>query len=264
MTTDSYYQQDVIFDALAERFERKIYGSDKGELRLTLLWDDLCATVPALQGNAALTVLDAGAGLGQIGQRIAALGHRVTLAEPSQAMLERAQALMAAAVAKGAPVDFLLADIRQLPALLGDKQFDLVVCHAVLEWLAQPQHTLTELLRCLRPGAYLSLAFYNRESIVWKNLLKGNLRKLRRGKLAGDRGSLTPINPQSPPEVISWLQDAGLEIVAVTGIRCLHDYLYPGVSLPAAELLAIERELSRREPYKWLGRYIHVMARQPA
>jgi hypothetical protein len=28
--------------------------------------------------------------------------------------------------------------------------------------------------------------------------------------------------------------------------------------------LSLERELGRQEPYKWLGRYIHVMACRPA
>ncbi len=251
---------DVIFDALAERFERKIYGSEKGDLRLHLLWDDLQGNIPAL---ASLRALDAGGGLGQISQRLAALGCEVTLAEPAAAMLARARELFIENHIDTSRTAFLQASIQQLPAVLPKQPFDLVVCHAVLEWLAEPLTTLAPLLDWMTPGGYLSLAFYNRESIIWKNLLKGNIHKVRSGKLAGDPGSLTPINPQSAPAVIDWLREQGLEIVSTTGIRCLNDYLYPGVNIAADELLQLERELSRQEPYKWLGRYIHVIARQP-
>lgn len=258
---------DVIFDTLAERFERKIYGSEKGDLRLHLLWDDLLHTVPELQGNASLTVLDAGGGLGQLSQRLAAHGHHVTLAEPAAPMLERARTLFHENPPCQNGVDascvrFLQSSIQDLPSHLQGQQFDLVVCHAVLEWLADPLPTLEKLMYFLKSDGWLSLAFYNKESIIWKNLLKGNLKKIRAGKLSGDPGSLTPINPQSAPEVLSWLQQQGFNIASVTGIRCLNDYLYPGVSVPPEELLAVERELGRQEPYKWLGRYIHVIARK--
>lgn len=251
---------DVIFDTLAERFERKIYGSEKGDLRLHLLWDDMLQTIPALQEKTTLSVLDAGGGLGQISQRLAALGHQVILGEPAAPMLQRARDLFCENGIDTSRVQFLQAPIQALPEHLHNRQFDLVVCHAVLEWLADPLPTLARLLPFIRPGGWLSLAFYNRESIIWKNLLKGNIRKVREGKLSGDPGSLTPLNPQSAPEVLAWLQQQSLDIVSVTGIRCLNDYLYPGVSIDPSELQALERELSRQEPYKWLGRYIHVIS----
>lgn len=255
---------DIHFDQLAERFERKIYGSEKGDLRLQLLWDDMLAAIPAIQAGTPLQVLDAGAGLGQVSQRLAALGHAVILTEPAAPMLDRAKALFAESGTDTSQVQFFQASIQQLPAVLSAQDFDLVVCHAVLEWLAEPLATLTQLLCWLKPGGCLSLAFYNRESIVWKNLLKGNIDRARASALAGEAGSLTPQNPQSAPEVLAWCGQQSLEVLQVTGIRCLHDYLYPGVKIEPEILLSLERELSRQEPYKWLGRYIHVIARKPS
>jgi S-adenosylmethionine-dependent methyltransferase len=251
---------DIHFDHLAERFERKIYGSEKGDLRLQLLWDDMLAAIPALQAGQPLQVLDVGGGLGQISQRVAALGHHVVLSEPAAPMLERAAALFIEKGIDTANVQFLQASIQQLVDVLPEQQFDLVVCHAVLEWLAEPLDTLGQLLRWIKPDGCLSLAFYNRESIVWKNLLKGNINRARAEDLAGEAGSLTPQNPQSAPEVLAWLQQNQLDLAQVTGIRCLHDYLYPGVKIEPDTLLLLERELGRQEPYKWLGRYIHVVA----
>ncbi len=253
---------DIHFDHLAERFERKIYGSEKGDLRLQLLWDDMLAAIPALQAKERpLRVLDVGGGLGQISQRLAALGHHVVLSEPALPMLERAQNLFVENNIDTANVQFLQASIQQLPEVLPEQQFDVVVCHAVLEWLAEPLETLGQLLRWIKPEGCLSLAFYNRESIVWKNLLKGNINKARAEDLAGEAGSLTPQSPQSAPAVLAWLQQNRLDVVQVTGIRCLHDYLYPGVKIEPDTLLSLERELGQQEPYKWLGRYIHVIAR---
>ena len=252
---------DIHFDHLAERFERKIYGSKKGDLRLQLLWDDMLAAIPALQAkDRPLRVLDVGGGLGQISQRLAALGHHVVLSEPAAPMLERAAALFIENGIDTANVQFLQASIQQLPDLLPEQPFDLVVCHAVLEWLAEPLDTLGQLLHWIKPDGCLSLAFYNRESIVWKNLLKGNINRARAEDLAGEQGSLTPQKPQSAPEVLAWLQENKLDVTQVTGIRCLHDYLHPGVKIEPDTLLSLERELGRQEPYKWLGRYIHVIA----
>ena len=59
-------QQDRNFDDLAERFQRKIYGGLKGEIRLAVLWRDLESEVPALKEGRPLRILDVGAGLGQL------------------------------------------------------------------------------------------------------------------------------------------------------------------------------------------------------
>lgn len=253
---------DIHFQQLAERFERKIYGSEKGELRLALLWDDLQTSAPELFGTDVLNVLDAGGGLGQMSERLAKQGHRVVLAEPALAMLERARQLLDQAQVPMTQLQLLQTSIQQLPDHFAAGTFDVIVCHAVLEWLAEPLPTLQQLLGLLRPGGLLSLAFYNVDSIVFKNLLKGNINKIRANKLAGDPGSLTPQSPLLPPQVLLWLEQQGLVIDSVTGIRCLNDYFYPQVRLPPDEVYALERDYSRREPYKWLGRYIHVIARR--
>ena len=253
---------DVYFNDLAERFERKIYGSKKGDLRLQLLWEDMLTALPELQAGKKLRVLDAGGGLGQMSARLVALGHEVVLVEPAAPMLARAQQQFAEAGLTSSGVQCVQTSIQALPQALPPQTFDLVVCHAVLEWLVDPLETLAQLLPWIAPSGYLSLAFYNRESIVWKNLLKGNVDRARAADKAGDAGSLTPISPQSAPQVLVWLAQQGMAVTQVTGVRCLHDYLFPGVKIEADTLLALERELGRQEPYKWLGRYIHVVAHQ--
>ncbi|HNI38594.1 MAG TPA: methyltransferase domain-containing protein, partial [Pseudomonadales bacterium] len=110
--------QDIHFDQLAERFERKIYGSKKGDLRLQLLWDDLLTALPALQAGEKLRVLDAGGGLGQMSARLATLGHDVVLAEPAATMLEKAQQQFAEAGLDAACVQCVQVSIQTLPQVL--------------------------------------------------------------------------------------------------------------------------------------------------
>jgi len=253
---------DIIFDGLADRFARKIYGSKKGDLRLTLLWEDMLRHIPPLSSQTGLAVLDAGGGLGQMSIKLANQGHPVLLCEPSGDMLTKARTAIADSTPVDCAITLLQCPLQVLPAQYPDRQFDIVICHAVLEWLAEPLPTLGLLLPMVKPGGYLSLAFYNVESIVWKNLLKGNFRKVRERRFAGETGSLTPPNPQSAHDVLPWLGSKGFQIRNTSGIRCLSDYLYPSANVMPDDLLQMERELSQREPYKWLGRYIHVIARR--
>ncbi len=253
---------DVVFDDLAERFSRKIYGSRKGDLRLTLLWDDLLKHIPSISSSNRLNVLDAGAGLGQMSIKFAQAGHCVTLCEPSKSMLGLARERINNCMPMQGMITVSQSSIQTLDANNFTTNYDVIVCHAVLEWLAKPLPTLLELLKQLKPGAYFSLAFYNRESIVFKNLLKGNIRRAMSNK-AGEEGGLTPPNPQSAPDVLACLNEYGLCVIHVSGIRCLSDYLQSTTEISTEDLLMVERELGQKEPYKWLGRYIHVIAQRP-
>ncbi len=56
--------RDRNFDDIAEKFSRNIYGTTKGQLRQTILWQDLDKLLAEL-GDRQLRVLDAGGGEGQ-------------------------------------------------------------------------------------------------------------------------------------------------------------------------------------------------------
>jgi S-adenosylmethionine-dependent methyltransferase len=178
---------DRHFDELATRFAEKIYGGAKGAIRLAVLQADLAEALPARP----LRVLDIGAGLGHMSLWLAQQGHEVTLAEPAAPMLEGARQRFAEA---GLPATFIQAPWQALPGQLADS-YDLVICHAVLEWLAEPHAILPVLQRFTAPGGWLSLAFYNRDALVYRNLLKGHWRKLRSDSLAGEKQSQTPRRP---------------------------------------------------------------------
>lgn len=260
MPTDN--KQDRHFSGgMAERFARNIYGTTKGRLRLKILRERMLAELPLEQTN--LKVLDAGGGLGQISCWLARKGHEVLLAEPATEMLDYSVKRL-----KRYKVTSLNASIQQLSEQLpaNQQQFDLVVCHAVLEWLEKPKETLEQLLKHLAPNGHLSLMFFNADALLLANVLRGNwqrvLEKSLQGKGKGKR--LTPISPLQPTEVIAWLQEAGLEITATTGVRVFNDYLR--LKLPPeatqARLVEIERRFCQQEPWWRMGRYILIHAKK--
>ena len=245
---------DRHFDELATRFAEKIYGGAKGAIRLAVLQADLLEALPARP----LRVLDIGGGLGHMALWLAEQGHQVTLTEPAGPMLEGARERFAAA---GHSATFLQAPWQDLPGQLGEP-FDLVICHAVLEWLAEPYAILPALHRLTRPGGWLSLAFYNRDALVYRNLLKGHFRKLRSNALAGEKQSLTPQTPLDPRELAAQL-DGSWSVETQSGVRVFHDYMPVDFQKRAEVAALVEMELAhRRHPaFAGLGRYLHWVCR---
>src|SRR5690606_10530714 len=205
-----------------------------------------------------LRVLDVGAGLGHMSLWLAQRGHAVTLAEPAAPMLEGARQRFAEA---GQNATFVQAPWQELLGQL-QEPFDLVLCHAVLEWLAEPAAILPVLRQLTVQDGWLSLAFYNKDALIYRNLLKGHFRKLRKERFAGERQSLTPQRPLDPREMATQL--AGLwQVERRSGVRVFHDYM-PQEFQSRAELLdLLEMELAhRRHPaFAGLGRYLHWLCR---
>lgn len=246
--------QDRNFDDLAERFNTRIYDTSKGQLRLEILKQDLLSVT---QTNS-LTVWDAGCGAGQISCWLAAQGHRLTLCDISEKLLQQAQQQFAVS---GLDADFHHASIQQLAPQLN--AFDLVICHAVLEWLATPLETLKLVLDRVKPGGYLSLMFYNRNAMVYKNVLRGGwrLEPILNDRYIGAGNKLSPPYPQYPHEITAFLQNQGFEIIRHSGIRVFSDYLNSDTrnQTNEQELLALEHQYCRMPVYRDMGRYVHLL-----
>ena len=80
---------DHSFDGLSEKFAQNIYATSKGKIRTAVVWRDLEQGLKQA-GNRPLRILDAGGGFGFFAQKLAALGHDVTLCDLSSDMLELA------------------------------------------------------------------------------------------------------------------------------------------------------------------------------
>ena len=251
---------DRNFNGLAERFARKVYGGLKGDIRLAVIWRDLQQALPVIQDGKPLRVIDIGGGMGQISQRLAGLGHSVLVNDISEEMLALGRQQVAGKSFSGT-IDWQCGPYQALDKSL-HSQYDLVLCHALLEWLAEPQLLIAALKNFMKPGGTLSLTFYNQHSLVYRNLIRGNFKLLDAG-FRHDDGSLTPKQPLLPGTVTGWLNEAGLQLVASSGIRVFHDYVITrsGGHQDGQAVIAKELAYSTQEPFKWLGRYIHFVAK---
>ncbi|MGF1685742.1 tRNA uridine 5-oxyacetic acid(34) methyltransferase CmoM [Photobacterium japonica] len=255
--------KDRNFDDLAQKFARNIYGTGKGQIRQTVVWQDLAQILALLENNEPLQVLDAGGGVGQLSQKIAERGHHVTLCDLSSEMLKLAEQ----DIAKNGLLDqyrlvhSAVQDIDQHLAA----PVDLILFHAVMEWLADPREALDCLLQQVKPGGAISVMFYNYNGLLFKNLICGNLTHIEEGMPHRKRFKLQPQKGIKPDEVYSWLTEAGFTILGKTGVRTFHDYMQTVRvgDYSFEQVLAMEQQLCRQEPFLSLGRYIHVYAQRP-
>lgn len=262
--------QDRNFDDLAKRFKKNIYGGLKGDIRLSVLERDFREQFPYVPFGTStpgqpLRVLDAGGGQGQFSLRFANAGHSVVICDISSEMLKLAEQQVSEQNL-GSRVNLVHSSIQELSQhceMSADK-FDVVLCHAVMEWVADPAALLVDLLDQLKPNGYLSLTFYNLHSLIYKNLLRTNFKKIQQRDFGGTKGSLTPINPLYPEQVFEWLSELPLEVLATSGIRVFHDYIFNEEhrERDPQNLIELELEFSRKQPYQMLGRYIHVLAQK--
>ncbi len=252
-------QTDKNFDTLFERFSSRIYGSVKGTWRLKLLQEDLGFL---RNGDEALRVWDAGCGMGQMALWFAEVGHAVVCNDISAKMLECAKENF---VAHGLTAQWHQASAQALSEKLPPQ--DLVLFHAVLEWLAKPEETLRIVAEKLKSGGYLSLLFYNYHSFIYRNALKAQWRIpfiYDENNWYGKGRKLTPPHPQKPERVLALLEEMGFETVCQTGIRVFHDYIEKDAlqETDIDALLKLEYRYCRQMPYVHTARYIHILAKK--
>jgi S-adenosylmethionine-dependent methyltransferase len=241
------------FDERAEWFDEH-YSTTRGRVRRELVLERVRATAPP-----PAAVLDVGGGSGAIAIPLAADGYRVTVADPSSAMLD-----IAAAKAEEAGVDIRVEQIGidDLPgSSLGT--FDLVCCHAVLLYVDDPVSALRTLRSAAREGATLSLLEKNRDALAIRPGLAGDyaeaLRVLDDPVATGNLG--IPNRSHSVATWLAWLDDAGWDVSSWAGIRLFSDTAPDDVPEPAFRaLLELEREAGAREPYRSLARLVHFAA----
>lgn len=254
------------FDDLAPRFQRNIYNSLKGRIRLDVLRRDFREYLPVIfDSNKPINILDAGSGQGQFAIELARFGHRVTLVDVSEKMLAYARdALKNEALEVGKRVNIIHSSVEDI-SFQANNQYDLVLCHALLEWSDEPEQILSYLVSALKPQGFLSLIFYNLNGMIYKNLLRTNYKKIQEEDYQRYRGSLTPTNPLKPEKVFAWLSNHNLDILCHSGIRVFHDYILSPEDRGRDPNITCEMELrfSRMDPYRGLGRYQHILSRLP-
>src|SRR5512142_162837 len=136
--------------------ERVAVGRREGA-RATVVWDVLRGVLTARAagtGRHWLDVIDAGGGTGGFAVPLAALGHSVTVVDPSPDSLAAAQRRAAEADVR---ISAVQGDAADLDSVVGESAADLVICHSVLEYVDSPADALAAIARVLRPGGTVSV-----------------------------------------------------------------------------------------------------------
>lgn len=252
-------KSDRNFDSIAAKFQQNIYQTSKGRLRQLVLQRDL-SECEALREPT--KVLDVGAGQGQLALWLAASGHQVLLTDLSSEMLAMAEQ-QANTLGLSAQISIAHTGLAELTTQ--QQQYPVVLCHAVLEWLAEPELAIRQLWQLLTPGGTLSLMFYNVDAKRFSNIVYGNFNYVLRDLAYKKKVSLSPQNPLNPSDVLQWCQQQGFELLGKTGVRCFHDYLRDRSEQETEfeKLLEVELKYNRTEPYASLGRYQHLLLKKP-
>lgn len=272
--------KDISFDAIASKFDKSIYGSTKGKLRHELLLFNLKDIWSLLPDNPKM--LDAGGGTGEFTRELLFGSGDVTLNDISIDTLDIARKKLKVvssgeaneqssgqqrigknniAAESGPDIHFHHGAIQSIGP---DKKFDFIACHAVFEWLQEPQEVLLHLMKLLSSGGILSLSFFNEDANVFGNMLYGNFDLISNNMQQKNRLKLASHKPLKPTEVLSWLDNIDCELLQKAGIRCFHDYLKDKSQQTShyEKLLAMEKQFCQREPYLWLGKYFHMVIRK--
>jgi S-adenosylmethionine-dependent methyltransferase len=153
--------------------------------RSSLVWDVLQGVIAARAASlgrdaggagAELDIVDVGGGTGGFAVPFAALGHRVTVVDPSPDALAAAQRR---AAEMRVTLTAVQGDAGELASLVGDAAADLVICHSVLEYVDSPAAAMAAIARVLRPGATVSVLAANTVAAVLQRALAGRYAEAR-------------------------------------------------------------------------------------
>mgnify|MGYP000091338247 CR=1 FL=1 len=254
---------DRNFDDLATKFARKIYGGSKGAIRMAVLERDLRDA--GLFENPPARMLEAGGGFGLFGQRFAPLGTDTTVVDISQAMLAEGQAMwrekQTVATDKWGTITWQHQAIQDTQGA-----YPLVCCHAVLEWVEEPEVVLSQVVERVDESGTLSLMVFNEVALVWKNVLFGRIEKVLSERLHGFGNSLTPKHAFTIAQIEAWLTERGMVVERISGVRIFHDFLNPTVRerlwQSADTYLHLELQYSTQPVYRDMARYLHFVCRK--
>lgn len=244
--------------------------------RTAVVWDVLSALVAhppqdPRDGGPAVgwDIVDVGGGTGGFAVPLASGGHRVTVVDPSPDALA---ALGRRALEQGLAdrVTGVQGDLEDLADLVPAGSADLVLCHSVLQAVDDPAVAVRALAAPLRRHGRLSLLVPNRDAAVLARSLAGRPAEAA-ALLTDPSGRWGPgdgvARRWTREQAVELVSAAGLDVLQLHGVRVVAD-LVPAALLDAepggaGALLALERLLADRPPFRDLATGLHLLAGRP-
>jgi SAM-dependent methyltransferase len=200
---------------------------------------------------------------------LARKGYEVKILDPSEEALGRARETLGKEdAATGRRVRLVAGRGEEASGLLGEAAFDAATCHGVLPSVEEPEPLVRALVRLVRPGGLISVLSKNAEALAMRPALQGQYRKALRSLEAdrdeGPLGTLTRADTVAGLRGI--LEAAGGEFIAWHGVRSFTEHLgdTPAVPEVLEDALELEWAAGRKDPYRGVARWIHMLGRRAA
>lgn len=237
-----------------------------GPVRSELMWQAVVDAVETAGAGEMLDVLDLGGGTGGDAVRLAQLGHRVTVVDPSPDALASLRRRAIEAGLPG-PLHGIQGDATDLLEHVSPGAFDLVLCHGVLEYVDDPAEALSAVATVLRPAGHVSVMVAGRNAAVAARALAGDF--VTAQTLVGRTATDWDVRTMGPrrfvaAEVEQLLGGLGFVSVRTSGVRVFADLVPSAIvdTEPGARdaLYALERILRTSSDFTGLSAGLHTIA----
>jgi len=166
-------------------------------------------------------------------------------------------------------MDFVCASVEEISGCFPPGHFDVVLCHTLLEYASEPWEILRSLAMTLKHGGLLSLLLVNPRAEAMRLALAKHDPVKARLALTEDVSQADlfglPRHTYPSAAVREAMGQAGIVGVVQYGVRVFADYL-PVESLTDggffAQLVELEMSAGALDPYRLIGRYIHLLGRK--
>lgn len=244
--------------AHVETFVDHHYSSLRGRVRTHVIDQHLAAHLAP-----GARIVDVGGGAGNQSIPLARRGHEVTIADPSPAMLDRARE----ALAEEPPevqerVRLVRCSGEDAPATLRET-FDGVLCHGVVMYVEEPDPFVGALAVLAAPGGAVSIVAKNADVLAARPAQEGRWADALAAFDADRQVNGLGIDTRADrvDDLSALLARHGVDPVAWYGVRLFTDAWSPDrrAEDPEEDVLAVELEASRRDPYRQLSRLFHLV-----
>jgi SAM-dependent methyltransferase len=253
------------FGAGEQRWRARL-GTLRQVVRQELVSRQLAAHLPVTVPS---RVLDVGCGQGTQLLRLARNGHHVTGLDSSRTLLDDLErALDEETGDVRVRVRAVRDDLRNLTALFAAESFDVVLCHGVLMYFADPGPLLDDLARLVAPGGVLSLLVRNGDALAMRPGLLGDWDTARRAfeDMAYDNRIGVAARADRVDDLIASLAGRQLPVQAWYGVRVFTDTAADDAPVPdepaLTALLTCEERAGATDPYRRVAALAHVIARR--
>lgn len=256
---------NAVFDERLANFQ-KWQETPWGQLRYSVV----AANLDRHLGDRPLRVLDVAGGNGREGVRLAVLGHHVTVFDVAPVSLRGAREL-AAEHGVGDRVEVREGDAHDVAKTFAGEEFDLLLCHNLLQYVPDRSDVVRGIVTCLKPGGLLSVVGPNAYAVP----LEAAVREL---DLDTARGAVeSKVKPNvvygkdvdvlTADEIGEHLGAAGLDIVGHYGVMNVCNLVADNEIKydPAfyARLEELEIALAGRMPYPLTARMFQLIGQRP-